>query len=69
MYQKANGIAVHSWYEDDKDEVLYDLTKILKLIVAEQPHDIRTELAKWRLVVDRYIQYGKRVPKTIYDEV
>lgn len=67
MYNVANGIAVHSWYDEDSDQVLYDLTKILMKIVNSKPYDIRKELANWRPVLERYIQNGKKVPDTFYD--
>ena len=69
MYHKENGIPIHSWYEDDKDEVLYDLTRILKRIAECNPTDIRDELKRWRPVIERYIQFGKKVPMTFYEIV
>lgn len=67
MYHNRNGIPIHSWYEDQKDSTLNDLTKILASIAEAGPNDIRRALEPWRPVIEEYIQYGKSVPEFIFN--
>ncbi|CAI2372909.1 unnamed protein product [Moneuplotes crassus] len=65
MYQKENGIPILSWYDDENDKTLFDLTRILRKIAEQKPIDIRREVRDWREIFDQFIQYGKKLPQAI----
>jgi Dullard-like phosphatase family protein len=66
MYHKLNGVPIHSWYDDQTDTTLNDLTKILAIIAESTPSDIREALDPWQPVIEQYIQYGERVPENFF---
>ena len=68
MYHNENGIPIHSWFDDENDKVLFDLTRILRNIAESKPNDIRDGVKKWREVIDKYIQYGERLPERVEDQ-
>lgn len=67
MYHNRNGIPIHSWYEDQKDSTLNDLTKILASLAEAGPKDIRKALEPWRPVIEKYIQHGISVPEYLFE--
>ena len=60
--QRANGIYIKSWYNDQKDTALRDLIPILKDIIKTKTEDVRDYLKKFKMQLIEHIQKGSLNP-------